>query len=143
MQWKTDHEGADARALAALGAVDDESLTSLLLEVFTPPVKRLQKIADQLEETGRVTSRTVEDLRHIIQVMAGGPTPSEMFVAEALVEAAGVLGSHRLSDMTEELSSAAGILGAKAMDTRISNLHDAAEMLSDVVRRIERRSGEW
>ena len=38
MQWKADHEGSNAQALAALGAVDEDRLTSLLLEVFSPPV---------------------------------------------------------------------------------------------------------
>ena len=123
MQWKADHEGSDAQALAALGAVDEERLTSLLLEVFSPPVKRLQKIADQLEETGVLTSRTVAELRQIVRVMADGPTRNDMLAAELLAEATGVLGSRRFTDMAEGLAVAASILGTKAMDTRISNLH--------------------
>jgi hypothetical protein len=37
MQWKADHEGSNGPALAALGPIGKESLTSLLLEVFSPP----------------------------------------------------------------------------------------------------------
>lgn len=143
MQWKADHEGSNAQALAALGAVDEERLTSLLLEVFSPPVKRLQQITDQLEKTGTLTSRTVAELRQIVRVMADRPTRSDMFTAELLADAAAVLGTRRLSDMAEGLAAAAGILGEKAMETRISNLHDAAEMLSDASRRIERYRGDW
>jgi hypothetical protein len=48
-KWKAGHEGINGPALAALGPIDEESLASLLLEAFDPPVKRLEKIADQLE----------------------------------------------------------------------------------------------
>ena len=143
LQWKADHEGANAQALAALGAVDEERLTSLLLEVFSPPVERLQQIADQLERTGTLTSRTVGELRQIIRVMADGPPRSVTFTAELLGQAAELLGSRRFHDAVEELSAAAGILGARDMDTRISNLHDAAELLSAASRRIQRSTGEW
>ncbi len=143
MQWKADHEGSDAQALAALGAVDEERLTSLLLEVFSPPVKRLQQIVDQLEETGTFTSRTVAELRQIVQVLADRPTRSDMLAADLLAQAAGVLGSRRFTDMAEGLAVAASILGTKAMDDRISRLHDAAAELGAASRRIERHRGDW
>ena len=143
VQWKADHEGSSAPALAALGAVDEERLTSLLLEVFSPPVKRLQQIADQLERTGTLTSRTVSDLRQVVRVMADGPARSDLLAAELLAEAAVVFGSHRFSDTAEGLSQAAGILSGKAMDARITRLHDAADALADASGRIERRSGDW
>jgi hypothetical protein len=143
MRWKADHEGSNAQALAALGAVDEETLTNLLLEVFTPPVKRLQQIADQLEETGHLTSHTVAELRQVIQVMAEGPTGADMLVAEMLANTADVLGTARFSQMAEELAMAADILGSADIGTKISSLHQAAEMLAHASDRIQRISGEW
>jgi hypothetical protein len=66
-----------------------------------PPAKLLQQIADQLEQTGRLTSRTVSELRQIVRVMADHPTRSDMLAAELLAEAAAVLGSRRFSDTVE------------------------------------------
>lgn len=56
-RWKADHEGSNGPALAALGAIDEDSLTDLLLDVFTPPLEQLTQIADQLEETGTLMPR--------------------------------------------------------------------------------------
>jgi hypothetical protein len=39
-RWKTEHEGGNGPALAALGAIDEEHLTALLLGVFAPPIKQ-------------------------------------------------------------------------------------------------------
>lgn len=35
--WKSGHEGANGPALAALGPIDEETLTRLLTQVFSPP----------------------------------------------------------------------------------------------------------
>lgn len=56
-RWKTSHEGADGPALARLGQVDEDTLASMLTQVFSPPAQRLEQIADQLEETGTRAAR--------------------------------------------------------------------------------------
>lgn len=143
MQWKTGHEGTDGPALAALGPVDEHSLTVLLTQVFSPPARRLELIADQLEKTGTLTARTLVQLRQVVQVMDAGSAGTSPDIAEMLAYAAGVLGSSRFSDVSEELAMAAETLASQAMATRISELADAAEMLSAAAKRIQRSAGEW
>jgi hypothetical protein len=118
-QWKTDHEGANGPALAALGPVDEETLTGLLTQVFSPPAKRLQQIADQLEKTGTLTARTLVQLRQIVQVMNAGPTGTSAETAEMLAYAAGVFGTSGFSDTIEELGAAAESLSSRAIAARI------------------------
>jgi hypothetical protein len=141
-RWKTDHEGANGPALAALGPVDEETLTRLLTEVFSPPAKRLQQIADQLEKTGTLTARTLVQLRQIVQVMGAGPAGTSAETAEMLAYAAGVFGKSGFSDAVEELQTAAETLSSRAMADRISELQEIAESLSAAAR-IHRDSGEW
>jgi hypothetical protein len=141
-QWKTDHEGANGPALAALGPVDEEILTGLLTQVFSPPAKRLQQIADQLEKTGTLTARTLVQLRQIVQVMDAGPAGTSAETAEMLAYAAGVFGTSGFSDAVEELGAAAEALSSRAMAARISELQEISESLSATAR-IQRDSGEW
>ena len=141
-QWKTDHEGANGPALAALGPIDEETLTMLLTQVFSPPAKRLQQIADQLEKTGTLTARTLVQLRQIVQVMNAGPAGTSAETAEMLAYAAGVFGTSGFSDAVEEVRAAARTLSSRAMAARISELQEISESLSSAAR-IQRDSGEW
>ena len=141
-QWKTDHEGANGPALAALGPIDEETLTMLLTQVFSPPAKRLQQIADQLEKTGTLTARTLVQLRQIVQVMNAGPAGTSAETAEMLAYAAGVFGTSGFSDAVEEVRAAAETLSSRAMAARISELQEISESLSSAAR-IQRDSGEW
>ena len=143
LQWKADHEGANGPALAALGPVSEETLTSLLLSVFSPPVKRLQQIADQLEQTGTLNADTVAQLRQIVRVMDTAPARTDMFTAEMLADAAAVFGNSSFHNDVEELMDIAAILSPQKLDATISGLHDAADALSAAAQRIERRSGDW
>ena len=142
-QWKTDHEGANGPALAALGPVDEETLTGLLTEVFSPPARRLQQIADQLEKTGTLTARTLVQLRQVIRVLNAEPAGISADTAEMLAYAAGVFGKSRFSDAVEQLGAAADTLSSRTMDARISDLHDIAEILSTAAKHVQRNSGEW
>ncbi len=142
-QWKADHEGANGPALAALGPVDEETLARLLTEVFSPPARRLQQIADQLEKTGTLTARSLVQLRQVIRVMNAGPAGTSADIAEMLAYAAGVFGKSRFGDAVEQLGAAAETLSSRTLDARISELHDIAETLSTAAKRIQRNSGEW
>ena len=129
MQWKADHEGSNAKALAALGTVDEERLTNLLLEVFSPPHQETP--ADhQLEKAGRLHFEYRLRAAAASRSWLTAPPAPTCSPRNCSRRPRPFLGTRRFSDMAEKLSAAAGILGAKAMDTRISNLHDAAEMLS-------------
>ena len=92
------------------GPIDEETLTDLLLEVFTPPVERLQQIADQLEKTGKVNAQNVGELRQVIEVMMDSAYRPDPDVAAVLAEAAEVYGSHRFLQAAESLAEAADVL---------------------------------
>jgi hypothetical protein len=117
-KWKADHEGRNEAALAALGPIDEESLTQLLLDVFTPPVKRLQQIADQLEKTGTLNARTVIELRDVIDIMTSSPAGPDAQTAEMLAEAAEVFGSRRFRDTVEALGEAADLISSRPRSRR-------------------------
>ena len=142
-RWKADHEGANGPALAALGPVDEEILARLLAEVFSPPARRLQQIADQLEGTGTLTARTLVQLRQVAAVLNAGPAGTSADTAEMLAYAAVVFSKSTFGDTVEALEAAADALSSRAMAERISELHEIAETLSAAARRIERNSGEW
>lgn len=109
-KWKADHEGRNGAALAALGPIDEESLTELLLNVFAPPVKRLQQIADQLEETGTLNAQTVMELRQVVEVMASSPAGPDVRTAAMLAEAAGIYSSREFRERVKELREAADLI---------------------------------
>jgi hypothetical protein len=142
-RWKSDHEGANGPALDALGPVDDETLTRLLTQVFSPPARRLQQIADQLEKTGTLTAQNLVQLRQVVQVMNEGSARTNADAAEMLAYAADVFGRTRFTDTVDQLETAAETLSSRTMADQISNLHEIAETLDAASRRIQRNSGEW
>jgi hypothetical protein len=142
-RWKTEHEGANGPALAVLGPVDEDTLARLLTQVFSPPARRLEQIADQLETTGTLTARTLVQLRQVVQVMNAGPARTSADTAEMLAYAAEVFGRSRFGDAVEELGLAAETLSSQTMADRIGELHEIAEVLSAAATRIQRNSGEW
>ena len=117
-KWKADHEGRNGAALAALGPIDEESLTELLLDVFTPPVKRLQQIADQLEKTGTLNAQTVMELRQIVEVMASSPAGPDVRTAAMLATAAEVYNSHQFRQSVKALSEAVDLITATSRGGR-------------------------
>jgi hypothetical protein len=142
-RWKANHEGANGPALAALGPMDEETLARLLTQVFSPPARRLQQIADQLEKTGTLTAQNLPQLRQVVQVMNEGPTRANADLAEMLSYAADVLSSSEFIGMVDELGAAAETLLSQAMSDRIGKLSDIAEILDAAPDRIQHNSGEW
>jgi hypothetical protein len=137
-KWKTEHEGRNGPALAALGPIDEDTLTGLLLDVFTPPAKRLQQVADQLEKTGTLNAQTVAELRQIVQVMTASPTRADIATATLLADAAEVYGSRMFSAAAAALGDASDVLPGylRDLDRKIAQLHDIADMISNSSRRM-------
>ena len=131
-EWKTGHEGSNGPALAALGSIDEDRLTELLLDVFTPPVERLQQIADQLEETGALNADTVTQLRQVVAVMTSTPAGPDTRTAALLAQAADIFSTHAFQCAAASLGQAADILPAydRTLQTRITQLQQAAEIIS-------------
>jgi hypothetical protein len=142
-RWKTEHEGANGPALAALGPVDEETLARLLTQVFSPPARRLQQIADQLEETGMLTAQNLLQLRQVVQVMSAGPGRASADAAEMLSYAADVFGRRDFIGMVDQLGTAADTLSSRTLADQIGSLSDIAEILDTASKRIQRNSGDW
>lgn len=124
--WKTRHEGKDAPILARLGPVDDETLTQWLTESFSPPLTRLQAIADQLEDTGRVTADVVAELRQVTDIIAASSHGRDSVVAGALAYAAEILSALDLRAAADSLAYAAETLDAASLQAAAARLESAA-----------------
>lgn len=133
-RWKTKHEGSNGPALAQLGTVDEDALTELLASAFEPPIKRLEKIADQLERTGTLSASTVAELRQVIDVLVGGP---DQRTAHLLMSAADMLSAHDLSATAQTLMSAADVLSSGGLPATARNLMITANALPDSATRLE------
>jgi hypothetical protein len=130
--WKTAHEGSNGPALAALGPVDEDTLTELLLSVFTPPVERLQQIADQLEETGTLNADTVAQLRQVVDVLTSTPAGPSARTAAMLAHAADVFSTRVFQDAAASLGHAADVLPSydRTLKTRVAELQQAADIIT-------------
>jgi hypothetical protein len=139
-RWKTEHEGGNGPALAALGSVDEDTLTELLLEVFDPPVKRLEKIADQLEKTGTLNAQAMVQLRQVVDVLASTPAGPDTRTAALLAQAADIFSTSGFRASAASLATAADILPAydRTLVTRIGQLHEAADLVSAAVQQLRR-----
>jgi len=119
-QWKTDHEGHLGAALSELCVPDEGRLTEILERVFSPPLDRLEEIADQLERTGTLNAASLAELREIVGVLRYYSTGPQESVARTLGYAAEVFGSSRFSKAASDLSHAAEAL--PSVERRLSNL---------------------
>lgn len=132
-RWKIEHEGSNGLALAALGPIDEESLTDLLVAAFTPPVKRLQQIADQLEQTGTLTAQTLTQLRQVVDVMTSTPAGPDTRTAALLAQAADIYATLDLQKSAPFLVQAADTLTGlqTALESKISQLMQLADQISN------------
>ena len=138
-EWKAKHEGRNGPALAALGSMEEENLMELMIELFAPPVKRLEKIADRLEKTGTLNAETVAELRQIVDVLTDIPAGPDARTATALGYAAEVFGHSGFVQAASALAHAADTLPNR---DEIRSIVAAAEVLSVAARDIRRYGGE-
>jgi hypothetical protein len=131
-RWKTAHEGSNGPALAALGPVDEDTLAELLLGAFTPPVERLQQIADQLEETGTLNAGTVAQLRQVVDVLASTPAGPSARTAAMLAHAADVFSTRAFQNAAASLSQAADVMPFydRTLKTRVAQMQQAADIIT-------------
>lgn len=130
--WKTAHEGSNGPALAALGPVDKDTLTELLLGVFSPPVERLQQIADQLDETGTLNADTVAQLRQVVDVLASTPAGPSARTAAMLAHAADVFSTRAFQNAAASLRQAADIMPSydRTLKTRVAQLQQVVGIIA-------------
>jgi hypothetical protein len=117
-QWKIRHEGSENAILDRLRVMDTDVLMRLLTKIAEPPVKRLEAIVERLESTHTVTAETLHELKAIVAMMSGNGIGVDRATVAGLTYAAETLNAHALK---------------RAAD----GLNHAAEVLPDVVRRVE------
>jgi hypothetical protein len=123
-EWKRKHEGEHGPQLAQIGPISEEALAEVLTSVFTPPVTRLERIADQLERTGALNSEALAELRNIIAVMQEVPGGPDARTASSLAYAAEVFSSRDLRSAAASLGYASEQLPSllRNLDIRIQRL---------------------
>ena len=127
--WKAKHEGKDRVILARLGTVDEETLTRWLTESFSPPINRLEAIADRLEDTGRVTTDIVAELRQVTDIIAATRYGPDAVAAGAVAYAAEVFSHLDLRGVAADLTAAAEMFDGVNINGAASRLEQAAEAL--------------
>ncbi|GAA4661751.1 hypothetical protein GCM10023214_62530 [Amycolatopsis dongchuanensis] len=108
--WKTQHEGQDEQILAHVRVPSDEVLLDHLVEVFTPPLDRLEMLVDRLEKTGDATTETLGDLRRVLTVMQAGEGMLSARAANVLSAAVEVFGSRTFERHMTTLAHASDVL---------------------------------
>lgn len=83
--------------------------------MFDPPLQRLEKIAEQLEQTGTLNARTVTQLRQVVDVMTSTPVGPDLRTARGLAFAADVFSTHAFQNAATALGQAADILPLYAL----------------------------
>ncbi|GAA4588615.1 hypothetical protein GCM10023194_40740 [Planotetraspora phitsanulokensis] len=123
-EWKRKHEGQYGAALNTIGPISEEALTEALAEAFTPPVVRLEKIADSLERTGSLNAEALQDLRQIIDVLHTAPGGVEERTAHNLMVSADTLSHLNLDNSSKVLLQASDMLSKliPIIDARIQQL---------------------
>jgi hypothetical protein len=122
LKWKKDHEGKDyarLRNLSFEGGAD--TVMEYMERIFEPPMKRLEALADRLQETGELNEQSLAELNRIVELMRDSPAGVDARVASTLAQAA-------------------EILSLLNLDRTADKLLEAAEMMSYQQRR---RSSEW
>lgn len=122
-RWKTEHEGHDEQVLARVRVPSDEALLTHLVEVFTPPLDRLEMLVDRLEKTGDATAETLGDLRRVLTVMQA---------SEGMLSA-------RAANV---LSAAVEVFGSRTFERHMTTLAHASEVLPQVSKRTT-KSTDW
>lgn len=73
LKWKAQAEGGHKYILDQIGPVDEEQLMTAIADLFESPLKRLESIAGQLEKTGRLNERGLQELRWVLSVLSDNP----------------------------------------------------------------------
>lgn len=141
--WKVAHEGPDGPALATLGRIDEDRIGELLTEAFSPPIERLQAIADQLEQTGTLTSASLQELRQVIGVLMDSPAGPDRRTAAMLAGAAEIYGTGSFTRAASQLSAAADALASRGFGRQVSEMSGAAESIARSVEWLSRHRGYW
>lgn len=110
LEWKRRHEGNLNAELSRIGPVDEDVLMDFIADIFEPPLKRLESIAEQLEKTGTVNANSVADLRGIISALTDNPVGLDARTVATLADSVEKLGGQGFRRAVNRLSDAADIM---------------------------------
>lgn len=120
LEWKRRHEGDNNAELSRIGPVDDDSFMNYVAEIFEPPLKRLESLADRLEQTGTLNANAVAELRGIVSTLTDNPVG---------IDARSI----------RILADAVDRLGGTSFSRTVSNFSEAADAMMRAVRRLPER----
>ena len=111
LKWKTKREGKDKAVLDRIvfPTGEPEALINYLESVFEPPVKRLEALAQQLQETGELTAGSLVELNRIIAMMHDSPGVDARSASQ-LMQAAELFGNLHLEQTAGKLLEAAEMM---------------------------------
>ena len=112
-RWKEEREGSDGGLLGPLSIPDEETLFERLAQFFEPPIERLERIAKELQRTGRLNAESVYELQQVVGVLRDHPPAADAKVAQDLFSAADLLSSMNLERVADRLMGAADMLAAQ------------------------------
>ncbi|MEU8313699.1 hypothetical protein [Micromonospora sp. NPDC049033] len=110
LEWKRKHEGDLNAELSRIGPVDEDLLMDVIAEIFEPPLKRLESIAEQLERTGVVNANSVAELRGIISALTDNPVGLDARTVAILADSVEKLGGQGFRRAVNKFSDAAEIM---------------------------------
>ncbi|MGA4728997.1 hypothetical protein ACPB67_16350 [Micromonospora taraxaci] len=110
LEWKRKHEGDNNVALNRIGPVDEDAFMEYVAEIFEPPLKRLESIADRLEKTGTINADAVVELRGIVSALTDNPVGIDARSIRILTDAVGVLGGRSFPRTVAHFSEAANTM---------------------------------
>jgi hypothetical protein len=109
-EWKTKHEGEHAATLRMIGPIDVDTFMDRLADVFEPPTRRLEALAEQLEKTGTLNANSVAELRVIITALRDNPLGPDPRTVGQLMDAVTMLGGRDFPRTVAQLMDAATIM---------------------------------
>ncbi|MBW6436716.1 hypothetical protein KZ829_23520 [Actinoplanes hulinensis] len=130
LAMKQRHEGDNTEVLASLGPISDEQVSELLLDVFEPPIARLERIADQLEEAGTASADTLTELRQLISAVSDPSWGVDRSTAASLAYSAEILSTANLDSAASGLAYAAEVLSNLDLAASAAGLSTAGQMLN-------------
>lgn len=110
LEWKRKHEGDNNAELSRIGPVDEDAFMEYVAEVFEPPLKRLESIANRLEQTGSLNASTAVELRGIVSALTDNPVGLDARSVRILADAVDRLGGRSFSRTVAHFSEAAAVM---------------------------------
>ncbi|MFI2709084.1 hypothetical protein ACH495_02985 [Micromonospora sp. NPDC018662] len=110
LDWKRKHEGENNAELNRIGPVDEDVFMEYVTEIFEPPLKRLESIAEQLERTGTLNASAAVELRRIVSALTENPVGLDARSVRILADAVDRLGGKSFSRAVTQFSDAATIM---------------------------------